>query len=45
MLGSDYCFDMADDNPVAAVDRVASLGSLERAQILGGSAARLLGVG
>jgi len=43
MLGSDYCFDMGVEQPVAAVMR-ASLEAEEQRQILGGTAARLLGV-
>ncbi len=44
MLGSDYCFDMGVEQPVAAVNRVRSIAPDERAQILGGTAARLLGL-
>ena len=43
MLGSDYCFDMGVEQPVAAVMR-ASLEAEEQRQILGGTAARLLGI-
>lgn len=42
MLGSDYCYDMGHEMPVAAVDRLTELESGERAAILGGTAARLL---
>jgi len=42
VLGSDYCFDMADDHPVETVRRVASLDTTARTAILGGTAARLL---
>jgi aminocarboxymuconate-semialdehyde decarboxylase len=44
MLGSDYCFDMGVEEPVAAVNRMGSIAPAERAQILGGTAARLLGL-
>ena len=42
-LGSDYCFDMGLDDPVATVNRIATLSDAERAMILGGNAAKLLG--
>lgn len=42
MLGSDYPFDMGDEDPVGLVERVAQLSDAERQQILGGNAARLL---
>ena len=41
MLGSDYCFDMGVEQPVAAVRRM-SIEASDMAQILGGTAARLL---
>jgi len=44
VLGSDYCFDMGYERPVQALDEVTSLGARERAKILGGNAARLLGL-
>ena len=43
-LGSDYCFDMGLDDPVATVNRIATLSDAERAMILGGNAAKLLGL-
>src|SRR5882672_7485962 len=39
-LGSDYCFDMGLDDPVATVERL-SLSSSEKQKIKGGNAARL----
>ena len=44
MMGSDYCFDMNEEQPVAAVERLATLASGERDRILGGNAAQLLGL-
>ncbi len=42
LLGSDYPYDMGDDDPVGTVDRVQGLTDAERALIKGGNAARLL---
>jgi aminocarboxymuconate-semialdehyde decarboxylase len=42
LLGSDYCFDMGLNDPVATVARIDGLSEAERDQIRGGSAARLL---
>jgi len=43
VLGSDYCFAIGDEHPVATVDRLQPfLSSDERASILGQTAARLL---
>jgi aminocarboxymuconate-semialdehyde decarboxylase len=42
MLGSDYPFDMGNENPVERV-RAAGLGAEAEAMILGGNAAKLLG--
>ncbi len=42
MLGSDYPFDMGDEDPVGLVERVAQLSDAQRQQILGGNAAKLL---
>ena len=44
LLGSDYCFDMGDEQPVAAVERVGALAAGERERILGGNAMQLLGL-
>jgi aminocarboxymuconate-semialdehyde decarboxylase len=41
MLGSDYCFDMGNDNPVANLAAL-DLPAREQDMILGGNAARLL---
>ena len=44
LLGSDYCFDMGLADPVHSVERLAELADSERSLILGGTAARLLGI-
>ena len=41
-LGSDYCFDMGLEDPIATVQRIAGLTDAERALIMGGNARRLL---
>ena len=45
LLGTDYPFDMQPDDPVGQVNAVPNLSDDERAAILGGNAARLLGLG
>lgn len=42
LLGSDYCFDMGLDDPVATVERLGDLPEPERNLILGETAAKLL---
>lgn len=42
LLGSDYPFDMGDDDPVGLVNALRGLDDAERSAILGGNAARLL---
>lgn len=42
LLGSDYPYDMGEDDPVGLVKSVEGLDHKERAQVLGGNAARLL---
>ncbi len=44
VLGSDYCFDMGDEQPVDRVEALNGLDSRSRADILGNNAARLLGI-
>ena len=44
MLGSDYCFDMGVEEPVAAVKRLQSVKPRDMEQILGGTARCLLGL-
>jgi aminocarboxymuconate-semialdehyde decarboxylase len=42
MLGSDYPFDMGDEDPVGLVQGLRGIEEAERERILGGTAARLL---
>lgn len=42
LLGSDYPYDMGDDNPVKLIESVARLSDEEQNLIMGGNAARLL---
>ena len=42
MMGSDYCFDIAYNDPVKVVQGMKSLNEEQRMQILWGNAARLL---
>ncbi len=44
VLGSDYCFDMGYEHPVEALRQVTALDETQRTKILGGNAARLLGL-
>ena len=41
-LGSDYCFDMGLDDPLATVNRIAGLTAEDRERICGGNALKLL---
>jgi aminocarboxymuconate-semialdehyde decarboxylase len=43
ILGSDYCFDMASDDPVSEVESL-QLDELDHEAVLGGTVARLLGL-
>jgi aminocarboxymuconate-semialdehyde decarboxylase len=43
VLGTDYPFDMGQDDPVGVLDAVDGLGAAARAAIAGGNAAALLG--
>jgi aminocarboxymuconate-semialdehyde decarboxylase len=45
MMGSDYCFDIAYNDPVKIVNGMKSLNDEQRRQILWGNAARLLRLG
>ena len=45
LLGTDYPFDMGDDDPVALVDSVEGLDETERRMIRGENAARLFSIG
>ena len=42
MMGSDYCFDIAYNDPVKIVNGMKSVNDEQRRQILWGNAARLL---
>jgi aminocarboxymuconate-semialdehyde decarboxylase len=44
VLGSDYCFDMGYERPVEIITQHPSLDIAEQQKILGGNAARLLGM-
>jgi len=44
-LGSDYCFDMGLDDPLATVNRIPGVSAEEKALIQGKNAARLLHLG
>jgi aminocarboxymuconate-semialdehyde decarboxylase len=44
LLGTDYPFDMGEDDPLGLLDRVEGLAEGDRAMIAGGNAARLLGL-
>jgi aminocarboxymuconate-semialdehyde decarboxylase len=42
LLGSDYPYDMGEDDPIGLVGRVEGLDAVDRERVLGGNAARLL---
>jgi aminocarboxymuconate-semialdehyde decarboxylase len=42
LLGSDYPYDMGDDNPIKLISSVAGLNDAAKKLIMGGNAARLL---
>ena len=42
LLGTDYPFDMGEDNPVGFINKLKSVSQAEREKILGGNAMRLL---
>jgi hypothetical protein len=44
-MGSDYCFDIAFNDPVSVVNGMKSLDAGQRQQILWGNAAKLLRLG
>ena len=45
MLGTDYPFDMGEDDPVGLTGQVAGLSDADRTAIRGGNAARIFGLG
>ena len=44
LLGTDYPYDMGVEDPVGFISKVKKLTARERAQVMGGNAARLLGI-
>lgn len=44
LLGTDYPYDMGEDDPLGLVDRVEGLSQADRDLIVGGNASRLLGL-
>ena len=44
LLGTDYPYDMAEPDPVGRVDEISRLKAADKKAILGGNAARLLGL-
>lgn len=44
MIGSDYCFDMGYERPMEVITRLKGLTSADRVKIVGGNAARVLGL-
>ncbi len=44
VVGTDYPYDMGDDDPVGLVEATPGISDDDRARILGGNAARLLGL-
>ncbi len=42
LLGTDYPFDMGEENPVGLIGSVPRLKTAEKEMIMGGTAARLL---
>ena len=44
LLGTDYPYDMGVDDPVGFINRVSGLNTINKNKIMGGNAARLLGL-
>jgi aminocarboxymuconate-semialdehyde decarboxylase len=44
LLGTDYPYDMGVEDPVGFINRVEGLSAVKKNQIMGGNAARLLGI-
>ena len=42
LLGTDYPYDMGEENPVRLIESVPRLARADKAKIMGGNAARLL---
>ncbi|NNC91024.1 MAG: amidohydrolase family protein [Acidimicrobiia bacterium] len=45
LLGTDYPYDMGETDPIGLIERVDGLDEDDVARIVGGNAARLLGLG
>ena len=43
-MGTDYPYDMAETDPVGHVNSVKGLSDADKARVLGGNAAELLGI-
>ncbi len=44
VMGTDYPYDMAETDPVGHVNSVKGLSDADKARVLGGNAAELLGI-
>jgi len=44
LLGTDYPYDMGVEDPVGFIDKVKKLTPKEKQKVMGGNAARLLGI-
>ena len=44
LLGTDYPYDMGVEDPVGFIEKVRGLSSQNKGKIMGGNAARLLGI-
>ena len=44
LLGTDYPYDMGVEDPVGFINKVKKLAAKDRNNIMGGNAARLLGI-
>jgi len=44
LLGTDYPYDMGVEDPVGFINRVSGLNAISKKKIMGGNAARLLGI-
>ena len=44
LLGTDYPYDMGVEDPVGFINKVSKLSASDKKRIMGGNAARLLGI-